>query len=70
MTANGQAMSSNNKKINIVFEESPTIGARIVVIGVGGGGSNAVNRMIDAGIKGVVNVSGSYAVGARDASGD
>ena len=53
MTANGQAMSSNNKKINIVFEESPTIGARIVVIGVGGGGSNAVNRMIDAGIKGV-----------------
>lgn len=53
MTANGQAMSNNNKKINIAFEESPTIGARIVVIGVGGGGSNAVNRMIDAGIKGV-----------------
>ncbi|MDQ3179439.1 MAG: cell division protein FtsZ [Acidobacteriota bacterium] len=46
-------MSNNNKKINIAFEESPITGARIVVIGVGGGGSNAVNRMIDAGIKGV-----------------
>ena len=27
--------------------------ARILVIGVGGAGNNAVNRMIDAGIKGV-----------------
>ncbi|MCJ7584105.1 MAG: hypothetical protein MUO30_04985 [Anaerolineales bacterium] len=27
--------------------------ARIKVIGVGGGGSNAVNRMIDEGIQGV-----------------
>ncbi|MFW6012779.1 MAG: hypothetical protein ACOC82_01230, partial [Candidatus Bipolaricaulota bacterium] len=28
-------------------------GARIMVIGVGGGGGNAVNRMKEAGIKGV-----------------
>src|SRR5258708_39525315 len=27
--------------------------ARIVVVGVGGGGSNAVNRMIQAGVRGV-----------------
>ena len=27
--------------------------ARIVVLGVGGGGSNAVNRMIQAGVRGV-----------------
>ena len=27
--------------------------AKIVVIGVGGGGSNAVNRMIQAGVRGV-----------------
>src|SRR2546423_5790926 len=27
--------------------------ARIVVLGVGGGGSNAVNRMISSGVKGV-----------------
>ena len=27
--------------------------ARIVVLGVGGGGSNAVNRMIQSGVRGV-----------------
>ena len=27
--------------------------ARIKVVGVGGGGNNAVNRMIDAGLRGV-----------------
>ena len=32
-------------------------GARIVVVGVGGGGSNAVNRMIQAGVHGVEFVS-------------
>ncbi|MGI8640709.1 MAG: cell division protein FtsZ [Pyrinomonadaceae bacterium] len=37
----------------MIFDETPVIGARIIVIGVGGGGSNAVNRMIEAGIKGV-----------------
>ncbi len=42
-----------NKKLNMTFEETPAIGARIIVIGVGGGGNNAVNRMIEAGIKGV-----------------
>lgn len=42
-----------NKKIEIFMDEPPITGARIKVIGVGGGGSNAVNRMIEAGIKGV-----------------
>jgi cell division protein FtsZ len=42
-----------NKKIEIFIDEPPITGARIKVIGVGGGGSNAVNRMIEAGIKGV-----------------
>ena len=42
-----------NKKLNMSFEETPAIGAKIIVIGVGGGGNNAVNRMIEAGIKGV-----------------
>lgn len=42
-----------NKKIEIFMDEPPITGAKIKVIGVGGGGSNAVNRMIDAGIKGV-----------------
>ncbi len=42
-----------NKTLNMSFDETPVIGARIIVIGVGGGGNNAVNRMIEAGIKGV-----------------
>jgi cell division protein FtsZ len=43
----------NNKSLNITFDEPVITGARIKVIGVGGGGSNAVNRMIEAGVKGV-----------------
>ncbi len=37
----------------LAFEESPARGAQIKVIGIGGGGCNAVNRMIEAGIEGV-----------------
>jgi cell division protein FtsZ len=43
----------NNGGIKMYIDEPPITGARIKVIGVGGGGGNAVNRMIDAGIKGV-----------------
>lgn len=35
------------------FETDMHAGAQIKVIGVGGGGSNAVNRMIDSGLKGI-----------------
>jgi len=38
--------------VNADFER-PQGSARILVIGVGGGGSNAVNRMIQAGVRGV-----------------
>src|SRR2546429_1121879 len=42
------------RSINIsIIDEPPITGARIKVIGVGGGGGNAVNRMIDAGIEGI-----------------
>ena len=42
------------KSINIFIDDEPPItGARIKVIGVGGGGGNAVNRMMDAGIEGI-----------------
>src|SRR3979411_3207081 len=42
------------KGINIFIDDDPPItGARIKVIGIGGGGGNAVNRMIEAGIEGV-----------------
>jgi cell division protein FtsZ len=44
----------SNRGINIIIEDEPPItGARIKVIGVGGGGGNAVNRMIEAGIEGI-----------------
>src|SRR5436309_5015519 len=39
--------------IRFSFQDDPRDGARIKVIGVGGGGSNAVNRMIHANMEGV-----------------
>ena len=39
--------------IKFLFDEGLRLGANIKVVGVGGGGSNAVNRMIDAGLAGV-----------------
>jgi cell division protein FtsZ len=43
-----------DRGINIFIDDDPPIsGARIKVIGVGGGGGNAVNRMIEAGIEGI-----------------
>src|SRR6201990_2607517 len=39
--------------IRISFNEEARNDAKIKVIGVGGGGGNAVNRMIDAGVEGI-----------------
>ena len=39
--------------VRFLFDEQRDEGAAIKVIGVGGGGSNAVNRMIEAGVDGV-----------------
>src|SRR5262249_34379747 len=40
--------------LNLTFADNPPVsGACIKVIGVGGGGGNAVNRMIEAGIEGI-----------------
>ena len=41
-----------NKDIKLSFDES-VLGAALKVFGIGGGGCNAVNRMIEAGIEGV-----------------
>jgi cell division protein FtsZ len=43
----------NQEDIRIQFNEEPRNNAKIKVVGVGGGGSNAVNRMIDARLEGV-----------------
>src|SRR5258708_19424521 len=39
--------------IRISFNEDSRNDAKIKVIGVGGGGNNAVNRMIDSGMEGI-----------------
>src|SRR5207237_2554675 len=43
----------SNSEIRISFNEETRNDAKIKVIGVGGGGGNAVNRMIDAGMEGI-----------------
>src|SRR6266542_3264665 len=42
-----------HQDIRIQFHEEARSNARIKVIGVGGGGNNAVNRMIETGVEGV-----------------
>ena len=56
MREKGGAVASNvptENPIRFLFDEERDVGASIKVIGVGGGGSNAVNRMIEAGVEGV-----------------
>jgi cell division protein FtsZ len=62
----GQYMSNNG--IKMFIDEPPITGARIKVIGVGGGGGNAVNRMIEAGIKGVEFIVANTDLQALNAS--
>ncbi|HVH89351.1 MAG TPA: cell division protein FtsZ [Terriglobales bacterium] len=50
--AKGKA-EGNPEDIRISFNEDPRTNAKIKVIGVGGGGGNAVNRMINAKVEGV-----------------
>ena len=42
-----------DQDLRMTIEDTDHFGARIKVIGVGGGGSNAVNRMVRAGLGGV-----------------
>src|SRR3954466_16361616 len=46
-------MDTVDKTLRLRLDEEGRSGARIKVIGVGGGGSNAVNRMVAAGLDGV-----------------
>jgi cell division protein FtsZ len=49
----GNGHMGNSEDIRISFNEDPRNNAKIKVIGVGGGGGNAVNRMINAKVEGV-----------------
>jgi cell division protein FtsZ len=48
-----ESRQPDNKLKIYIDDDPPMTGARIKVIGVGGGGGNAVNRMIEAGIEGI-----------------
>jgi cell division protein FtsZ len=48
-----QVLGLRDAELRLKLEEEGRTGARIKVVGVGGGGSNAVNRMVMAGLDGV-----------------
>lgn len=58
----------NTSGLKMFIDEPPITGARIKVIGVGGGGGNAVNRMMEAGIKGVEFIVANTDLQALNAS--
>jgi cell division protein FtsZ len=59
---------SDRDDLRIQYQDESTRGARIKVIGVGGGGNNAVNRMIAAGVEGVEFISANTDVQALQLS--
>src|SRR6476659_9177297 len=63
-----ESLQASSSGIRMFIDEPPITGARIKVIGVGGGGSNAVNRMIEAGIKGVEFIVANTDLQALNAS--
>ncbi|ADV81756.1 cell division protein FtsZ [Terriglobus saanensis] len=54
--------------LRIQYQDEMPRGARIKVIGVGGGGNNAVNRMIEAGVEGVEFIAANTDVQALKTS--
>jgi len=59
---------SDDDAIRIQYHDDSTRGARIKVIGVGGGGNNAVNRMIAANVVGVEFIAANTDVQALQSS--
>jgi cell division protein FtsZ len=49
----GRMADQDRSTLRLKLDEEGRAGARIKVVGVGGGGSNAVNRMVQAGLEGV-----------------
>jgi cell division protein FtsZ len=66
--ASSHAPGHAEDPLRIQYHEDPPHGARIKVIGVGGGGNNAVNRMIAAGVEGVEFITANTDVQALKAS--
>lgn len=57
-----------DEDLRIQYQDDMPRGARIKVIGVGGGGNNAVNRMIEAGVEGVEFIAANTDVQALKSS--
>ena len=57
-----------DEDLRIQYHDDMPHGARIKVIGVGGGGNNAVNRMIEAGVEGVEFIAANTDVQALKTS--
>ena len=51
--AEGDSRTRNADKLRLMLDPEARMGAKIKVIGVGGGGGNAVNRMVNVGLGGV-----------------
>jgi cell division protein FtsZ len=68
MSIFSEGLEMSNSGIKMFIDEPPITGARIKVIGVGGGGGNAVNRMIEAGVKGVEFIVANTDLQALNAS--
>ena len=52
-TSSGSSERGAMPRLRLTLEEDARTGARIKVVGVGGGGGNAVNRMVQVGLDGV-----------------
>ena len=65
---NEAEIGSDIEEVRIQFHDEVVRGARIKVIGVGGGGGNAVNRMIQAQMEGVEFIAANTDVQALKAS--
>lgn len=68
MSIFSEGFEMSNSGIKMFIDEPPITGARIKVVGVGGGGGNAVNRMIEAGVKGVEFIVANTDLQALNAS--
>lgn len=59
-------MSERDEPMRLMLDHKSRSGAKIKVVGVGGGGSNAVNRMVQAGLGGVEFIVANTDVQALD----
>jgi len=58
--------NGRDEKLRLTLDEQARRGAKIKVVGVGGGGSNAVNRMVEVGLGGVEFIVANTDVQALD----